>query len=163
MCSKCGILGHSENNCASQQCHRCQEYGHIASQCTKTRKNESRSCHQCGEIGHLKFDCPQNQRCQRCYKLGSYCSCKDGILVENKTNIKIDKKTLQWLKKKRSNMKEKINMSTKIMINSIMGRKQNIFCYNCGASGHLGSTCKQADYDTLRSIQLKGLTIDWNS
>ncbi|KAI9711318.1 MAG: hypothetical protein M1820_002305 [Bogoriella megaspora] len=37
-------------------CHRCQQAGHIASNCTSVI--EDRACRNCGEVGHLKKDCP---------------------------------------------------------------------------------------------------------
>lgn len=164
-------MGHTIKSCASPQCYRCNEYGHISSQCTKVVLN-GRTCHKCGKEGHLKWDCPLNNsshsRCGRCFKLSNYCRCVDGVLLIEKKDEKKDeeefsKEKLVWLSKKRKKLKNKVRENTQKWLSSIFGSKRKVYCYNCGGEGHLGSSCTQPDYDTLRAIQLRGLSIDWNS
>ena len=74
VCGNCGSPDHLFANCPTNQCNRCQEFGHIAVKCPKQAPRRT-TCPTCHDSNHLYRDCPNNV-CRGCSTLGhieAYC------------------------------------------------------------------------------------------
>src|SRR6185437_7898288 len=74
VCENCGSPDYLFANCPTNQCNRCQEFGHIAIKCPKQAPKRS-TCPTCNDSNYLYRDCPNNI-CRGCSTLGhieAYC------------------------------------------------------------------------------------------
>jgi len=130
-CYKCNKLGHISFDCLvekEQMCYLCGYRGHSRNSCP----NEL--CFNCNFTGHTAKNCLQprsarNQKCNRCGKLGHiFKDCKElyqgGAL---------------WCQFCQGPHSER----------DCNSRPKHIFCYNCGAKGHIGDECSQVRMDSM--------------
>ncbi|CAF0805126.1 unnamed protein product [Adineta steineri] len=120
------------SNNGSQRCYRCNEFGHIARECTSN--NDIRTCYNCGQNGHIRTECiaplnmnnnlQTNTQCYRCGQLGHFA--RDCIISIENTGIPVS------------------HISNNVFNDRI--------CFNCSRTGHIATACPEGHRTDMRDM-----------
>ncbi|KAG0671049.1 hypothetical protein C6P45_001336 [Maudiozyma exigua] len=121
-CNNCSQRGHLKKNCPHVICTYCGSMDdHYSQHCPKAIK-----CSNCNEKGHYRSQCPQKWK-------KVYCTLCDSNKHSRDRCPSIWRVYL---------LRDDINQNKKTE-NGLSLNMDNIFCYNCGTSGHFGDDCSE--------------------
>lgn len=118
------------------KCFTCAKPGHLSERCDASK------CPHCGIMGqHVSWACPKFRRCQKCAERGHDLSnCPYKLSRPGHKNIICD------LCQRAGHPEDECEMiwrtSGKPWESDINPATVNLFCYECGAKGHLGNDCQ---------------------
>ena len=118
------------------KCLTCAKPGHLSQRC------DALKCPHCGSTGqHVSWACPMFRRCQKCAERGHDLSnCPYKLRRTGHENTVCD------LCQRAGHPEDECEMiwrtSGKPWESDINPATVNLFCYECGAKGHLGNDCQ---------------------
>lgn len=130
------------------RCFNCNEKGHRTFECTQPKKEKV--CFLCGKLGHLKKECP-NELCFNCHEPGhQFRQCRKPRCRPGDTCRRCH--GYGHFESSCPDKWRQYHLTLKpgeIIISKSNSNPQydNVFCYNCGAEGHLGHECLEERID----------------
>lgn len=121
-CNNCSQRGHLKKNCPHVICTYCGSMDdHYSQHCPKAIK-----CSNCNEKGHYRSQCPQKWK-------KVYCTLCDSNKHSRDRCPSIWRVYL---------LRDDINQEKKTT-NGLSLNMEDVFCYNCGLTGHFGDDCSE--------------------